>query len=67
MLINVRPNDSAAEIGSSEFATMQMAQEVSKTHRATFNGSTSETDAARLQVRIEIGNREVGEAFLACT
>ena len=67
MLINARPNDSSAEIGSSKFATMQMAQEVSKTHRAVFDRSASETDAALLQVRIEIGNREVAEAFLVCT
>jgi len=54
----LRSDDGAAEIGSGSPATVQMAQEVSKTDGVVHDGGASQPGTTLLQVRIDVANAQ---------
>ncbi len=67
VLIDARSDHRTAEISDDPSAAVQMAQEVSETHGAVFDGSTSQPAATLLYVSINVVNAQACEPRVICT
>ena len=63
MVVDMRPDDGAAEIGCSLTTTIQMPQEISKADSMVLDGGTSQSAATLPHVRIDIANAEVRQVL----